>query len=143
MNSKNILNNEDAIFEIWAEIHRDKFARNEHRLHAVLLVFQGFSHRKVAELFGDSPGNVGHWVRKYKTEGIAGLIEGAQSGRRSRLNRQQLKVVADVLERTPSYYRFNGDKWNGEQLSLFIKKYFNVDLSIRQCQRLIRQFKSK
>ena len=143
MKQGNNFNKEDAMLEIWAEIHRDKFARNEHRLHAVLLVIQGLSRRKVADLLGDSPVTVAYWARKFKTEGIDGLLEGERTGRPSRLNTEQMKVVAEALNQTPSHYNLDGDKWDGERLSLFAKNKFSVDLSIRQCQRLIRRLKSK
>ena len=143
MKQGNNFSAEEAIFEIWDEISRDRFTKHQHRLHAVLLVFQGFSQRKVAKLFGDSPGNVGHWVRKYKKEGIAGLLERGQTGRPSTLNPEQKNVVAEALNETPSHYNLEGDKWDGKQLSFFVKQHFNIDLGVRQCQRLIRSFKSK
>ena len=143
MNQGNNFNKDDAMLEIWAEIHRDKFARNEHRLHAVLLVIQGLSCRKVADLLGDSKVTVAYWVRKFKAEGFAGLLEGGQTGRPSRLNSEQIKIVAEALNQTPSHYNLEGDGWTGQRLSLFVKQNFNVDLDVRQCQRLIRTLKSK
>lgn len=143
MKPENNYNPEGAMLEIWAAIHRNKFARNEHRLHAVLLVIQGLSCREVADLLGDSKVTVAYWVRKFKTDGIAGLLEGGQTGRPSRLNTGQIKVVAEALNQTPSNYKLEGDKWDGKRLSLFAKNKFSVDLSIRQCQRLIRRLKSK
>ena len=143
MNQGNNFNKDDAMLEIWAEIHRDKFARNEHRLHAVLLVIQGLSCRKVADLLGDSKVTLAYWVRKFKTEGIAGLLEGGQTGRPSRLNTEQIKIVAEALNQTPSHYNLEGDRWTGQRFSLFVKQNFNVDLDVRQCQRLIRTLKSK
>ena len=66
---------ETIILALQDEIRRSHEARYDHRLHAVLLVAQGMSGRKVAQLLGDSPRSVAYWVRRFEEEGLAGLAE--------------------------------------------------------------------
>jgi transposase len=63
------------------EIRRSYEARYDHRLHAILLVAQGMSCRKVSELLGDSPRIVAYWVNRFETEGLAGLADADRPGR--------------------------------------------------------------
>src|SRR3954462_12542813 len=72
------------------EIRRSQEARYDHRLHGVLLVAQGMNCSQVAELLGDSPRAVAYWVEKFEKKGLAGLQEGARSGRPSKLDADQL-----------------------------------------------------
>jgi transposase len=44
------------------------------------------------------------------------------------------------LRVSPSDYGFSANLWDGKTLSAFIKKQFGIDLGVRQCQRLFRQF---
>ena len=76
---------EIVVYALQDEIRRSHEARYDHRLHAVLLVAQGLSCRKVAQLLGDSPRAVAYWARRFENEGLAGLAEAERPGRPRRL----------------------------------------------------------
>jgi len=75
MKKTKISDAEIVVFALQDEIRRSHEARYDHRLHAVLLVAQGLSCRKAAQLFGDSPRAVAYWARRFEDEGLAGLAE--------------------------------------------------------------------
>jgi transposase len=114
-------------------------ARYDHRLHAVLMVAQGQSCNKVSELLGDSPRAVAYWVNRFEAEGLSGLADADRPGRPSKLDEQQLRIVEDALRSHPSQYGFEGNLWDGKMLSHFIAQQFDVELGVRQCQRLFRR----
>lgn len=62
-------------------------------------------------------------------------------GRNKRLTSAQLGIIYNVLEK-PSEGSKN-KTWTGKVLSEFIFKEFNVELQVRQCQKIIRSKKSK
>lgn len=122
------------------EIRRSEESRYDHRLHGVLLVAQGMTCPKVAELLGDAPRTVENWVRRFEEEGLSGLVEGIHSGRPTRLTDPQLKAIDQLLRKSPESVGLTGILWDGKTLSAFIKDRYDIDLGVRQCQRLFKRF---
>ena len=122
------------------EIRRSEESRYDHRLHGVLLVAQGTTCPEVAGLLGDAPRSVENWVRRFELEGLAGLLEGERPGRPRRLNPQQLAEIDVLLRKTPREAGMSGNLWDGKTLAEWIKRKHGSRLSVRQCQRLFRQF---
>ncbi len=71
------------------EIQRSDESRYDHRLHGVLLVSNGMSCRQVAQHLGQDPVTVQRWIRKFNTDGFAGLVEGERPGRPRQLANAQ------------------------------------------------------
>ena len=78
-------NSDSSIAIIQDEIRRNPAARYEHRLHAVLLVAQGMSCVKTAELLGDSVRSVEEWVKSFNQIGLQALYDLPVPGRPSRV----------------------------------------------------------
>ena len=74
------------------------------------------------------------WVQKVDENGFESLKAIKQPGRSSRLSREQMAMIKDAIESEPetSGYRV----WDGTTLSGYIHEQFNIELSVRQCQRL-------
>jgi transposase len=134
-----ISDQENMIMALQDEIRRNDASRYDHRLHGVLLVAQGMTCPRVAQLLGDSHHSVVNWVRRFETEGFAGLAEGQRSGRPSRLSDQQLAKVETALRASPEQFGLATQMWDGPTLSAFLDQEWGVQLKVRQCQRLFRQ----
>jgi transposase len=106
----------------------------------LLLVAQGMSCRQAALYLGDSPRTVAYWVHRFEDEGLAGLADADRPGRPRRLNDDQLAEVAEAVRGSPFDYGLESGLWDGKTLSAFISEQFSVELGVRQCQRLFRQF---
>ena len=128
-----------SILALQQEIQRSEESRYDHRLHGVLLVAQGVTCPEVARLLGDAPRSVEYWVHRYEQEGLAGLTEGERSGRPGRLSEKQLKEINRVLRAKPDDAGMRVNLWDGKTLSAWIEKTYQVQLGVRQCQRLFRQ----
>lgn len=128
-----------AVLVLQNEIQRSEEARYDHRLHAVLLVAKGMSCPKVAELLGDSERTVRFWINRYLLDGLQGLVENERAGRPGRLTPEQIEKVSVVLRNSPDTVGLRVGIWDGKSLSTFIRNEFNVNLGVRQCQRLFRQ----
>ena len=136
----NISNADTVILILQDEIRRSYEARYDHRLHAILMVAQGMNCRQVAKLLGDAPRTVAYWVNRFEAEGLSGLADADRPGRPRRLNEQQLQEIQKALRSAPADYGLNANLWDGKLLSHFIRQQFGVELGVRQCQRLFRQF---
>ena len=121
------------------EINRHQDARYDHRLHCVSLVAAGIPCEQVALYFGDSPRSVVNWVRRFDHQGLAGLAEGNHSGRRGRLSAEQLEEVRAMIRKAPTQAGLNANLWDGKTLAKCLQERYEVQLGVRQCQRLFHQ----
>lgn len=121
------------------EIRRSPQSRYGHRLHAALLVAQGMTAPQVGQLLGDSPRAVEYWVHRMQERGLAGLVDAVKPGRPKRLTHAQLKKIGVVLRHSPQQRGLNAARWDGRALAAFIALRWNVQLGVRQCQRLLRE----
>ena len=140
MKKLTIKNAPAIILGLQDEMRRSKEARYDHRLHGVLLVAQGKSCGEVAQLLGDSTRTVQYWIHRFESEGLSGLVEDERSGRPTRLSSDQLQEIAAVLRQPPREVGVSANLWDGKTLSAFIRKRFFVEMGVRQCQRIFRQF---
>ena len=121
------------------EIRRSEESRYDHRLHAVLLVAKGMSCPEASDYLGDSERTLRYWINRYMQKGLQGLIEDERPGRPSRLTGEQIEKINLALRVKPEDVGLRGGIWDGRLLSAFIQKEFQINLGIRQCQRLFRQ----
>lgn len=129
----------DIILGLQDEIRRSDEARYDHRLHGLLLIAQGVTCPKVANMLGDSVRTVQYWVKRFEKDGLAGVTEGERPGRPRLLTEKQIEKINKVLRKTPEDVGLSGNLWDGKTLSAHIKKSHGVSLGTRQCQRMFRQ----
>lgn len=139
MKALTISDAEIMILALQDEIRRSQEARYDHRLHAVLLVAQGLSCAKAAALLGDSPRAVQYWVNRFEKEGLAGLADADRPGRPQKLNELQLDHISEAVRGSPRDAGMSTNIWDGKTLSAYIKQQYDLELGVRQCQRLFRQ----
>ena len=104
MKALTISDREEMVLALQDEIRRSPDARYDQRLHGVLLVAEGMSCRRAAEILGDSPGTVVNWIRRFEKSGFGGLSDQEGRGRPSRLKAMQVRQVETALRRTPVDY---------------------------------------
>lgn len=110
-------------------------ARLLHRLHCVALVYNGISASEVGRIFDNSPRAVAYWVTRFKKRGLDGLREEARPGRPSKLNPSQMKRLQSFLKRSGEKSR----PVKAQTLLEFISKHFGIELTLRQCWRLLKR----
>jgi len=112
-----------------------------HRLHCVLLVGEGCSCPEVARWFGEDPRSIERWVHDYESEGISGLLDLPRRGRPPRLSSEQMDDLQRVLHRDPAVAGEDGRRWTGKVLQRYVERRLAVEMSVRQCQRLLVQLR--
>lgn len=122
------------------EIVRSEEARYDHRLHGVLLVCAGRSCYEVAELFGHSPRTIEYWVERFEQSGFSGLVDQERKGRPTALDERMCRKINEDLRKTPRDFGYEQNLWDGKLLSHHLENKYNVQLGVRQCQRLFHSF---
>lgn len=123
------------------ELSNSQHARYLHRLHCVLLLSQGHSCYELARWFGLSPRSLELWVHKFEQHGVKGLKEISSAGRPAKLNCKQIKELSLIIQYSPSQQGLSANSWSGDLLKRYLNEHFKIDLSVRQCQRLLRQLR--
>lgn len=134
-----VSNPENSRALLQQEINRHQDARYDHRLHCVSLVAAGIPCEQVAQYFGDSPRSVINWVHRFDRQGLAGLAEGNHSGRPGRLSPEQLEEVRTIIRQPPTQAGLPVNLWDGKTLAQFLRERYQIELGVRQCQRLFHQ----
>lgn len=129
----------DIVLGLQDEIRRSEESRYDHRLHGVLLIAQGMTCPKVAEMLGDSVRTVQYWVHRFEKDGLGGLSEGNRPGRPRALSERQMERIGAALRKSPEAVGLSVNLWDGKTLSAHIKQSHGVSLGPRQCQRMFRQ----
>jgi len=139
MHKLEVLNKPVLISACRNEINTNSESRYLHRLHCVTLVAQGCSCYKVAEWFGEHPSSLERWVHNFNQFGIEGLKNEQKTGRPRKLYDKQLKQLQNDILKTPFELGYEQSKWNGRLLQTHIQFQYDVELSLRQCQRLLSE----
>lgn len=106
------------------------------RVFAVNMVLSGTPASQVGASAGYTKAAVTGWVKTVDEKGFEALRMQQRPGRPSKLSEQQLKEIDAVLQTDPKDQ--NLKVWDGPSLSSYIKSHYNVDIGVRQCQRLFR-----
>jgi len=111
-----------------------------HRIHVVSLVAKGCSCHDVAAWYELTPRTVGRWVNQYEETGCNGLRNDQNPGRPNKLSESELRTIGRDIKKSPGDLGYKGNRWKGSVLAVHVKEFFDISLSERQCQRLIKQF---
>lgn len=124
---------------IWREILRSRESRYDHRLHGILSVCRGLSCYETAAVWGRSPRSVEHWVRRYESHGLTGLLERGRPGRPTVLSAAELSRLQRQLMADPVRCGWPDGRWTGPLLKMHLSRSYGKVVSLRQCQRLLRK----
>jgi transposase len=139
MRRLNITNTRTNEQVIWREILRSRESRYDHRLHGVLSVCRGLSCYETAAVWGRSPRSVEHWVRRYESHGLRGLLEKGRPGRPTVLSAAELSKLQRQLLSDPVRCGWPERRWTGQVLRAHLARDYSRSLGLRQCQRLLRR----
>jgi len=87
------------------------------RLVSILPLAMGQSSRKAQELLLLSHNQICIWAKRFEKDGIDGLKDKPKTGRKSRINQEQLLWLENlVLNDSPTKYKFNTETWTAPLL---------------------------
>jgi transposase len=105
---------------------------------AVERISEGYSTQEVADFLGVDPSTVRRWLAAFRDRGDAGLIVRPVSGRPSKINPAQEKIVLRWLTDSPSHHGFDTELWTASRLGQLIREEFGVGLNPRYLSTWLR-----
>ena len=96
------------------------------RLLAAQDLQRGLSQSQVARKFGVSRTTASRWYRALSGRGIEALRKRRAPGRPSRLNTDQLGIVAEIYRSGPRTAGFDSDRWTTARFAAAIQARFGV-----------------
>lgn len=104
------------------------------RVFAVNMVLAGTPASEVGASSGFTRATITGWVKTVDEQGFEALKPQQKPGRPSKLTPEQLKEIDQILQSDPKGYGLK--LWDGPSLSAYIKSQYNIDIGVRQCQRI-------
>jgi transposase len=109
------------------------------RIAALLLMLDGLTSTRVAELFGISRWSMVKWIQRVNGEGLSGVEEKPKPGRPARFDTGVRKNLEKALQRSPRKFGLKRNRWNGIVVVEYLERVHGVHLKVRQAQRWIRR----
>jgi transposase len=125
------------------QVGKSREKRACYRAFCLLMVFHGQRVSEVAEALGEHTRTIERWRKRFVDHGLDGLLDDTSPGRPARLSEQAMAALARDIESPPSELGIHGDQWRGKQLQQHLVEHYRVDLSLRQCQRLLKKLHPK
>lgn len=108
------------------------------RIRAWELAQKGWKQRDVAEALGVTAGAVSQWISRARREGAQALRHRKPPGRQSKLSRQQLARLPELLAQGPAAFGFCGEIWTRRRAGQVIEREFGVSYDPSQVGRILR-----
>ena len=136
MNNRKYKTDPEILLEQGKEIMSSSDEAKYHfRVFAVNMVLSGTPASQVGGYAGYTKAAVTGWVKTADEVGFEALHTKSRPGCPKKLTDEQYDKIDAALQKDPKEYGYK--VWDGPSLSNFIKKQFDVDLCVRQCQRLL------
>lgn len=104
----------------------------------VLLSSAGNSTSQISYELGCSLGTVDNVRRRYREQGLAGLVPRTSTGRRSRANAEYRKSLGKVVQTSPLTLGYGFSVWSLPRLAQHMKKITGISLSDDQLGRVLK-----
>ncbi len=125
----------------WNQKNRNPSMLEERRRNAVQLMLDG-SIRKtnLSESLGVSYTSIKNWWNAFEDNGnsFEALSSKKHTGRRSRMNRQQLRRLERMLLKGPMEFGFETDLWTTERVASVIEQKFGIKYHPDHVRRILR-----
>ena len=120
-----------------SEAARAHDANAARRMLALAMVLEGHARDKAARLTGMDRQTLRDWVHRYNAEGLAGLVDRSAPGRRPSLSPEQMRGLADMVEKGPDVEKDGVVRWRRVDLRDAIEARFGVQLHERTVGKLL------
>ncbi len=114
-----------------------------YRALCVLLIKAGHKPKQVADWLGEHTRTLERWRKRYEEKGLDGLVDETSPGRPPKLSPNTLDTLEHDLRKSPKDFGFSGTKWQGKSLQQHLQTNYQVNFSLRQCQRLLKQYRQR
>lgn len=137
---------EQLVAEIESQLAGSPEFRFFKKLYTLLLVARNRSNNcsEAARQLGYSPQTIARWVHRVSVKrgyDFKRLRDKQKPGRPKRLTNKPLSILKIILTEPPKIAQ-GATKWTGTLLSDYLKQEFDVDIQVRQCQKIMASLRS-
>lgn len=118
---------------------KEKDSKAKLRLLAIILRKEEKSLSEISTSIQKPIMTISDWLRKIGNEGLHRIYSIKQTGKPSRLTKNQLDYLYDVLEKSPEEQGIPFKIWTTSLVQYVIKKLFDVLYKIRNVRKIIRK----
>lgn len=108
------------------------------RMQIMLLADSGKSQTEICQILGCSPATVRHWTHIARA-GMAHQWQDCPIGRPMAVNEEYLQRLQELVSRSPGDYGYSFRRWTASWLRKHLAKEFEVEVSDRHINRLLKQ----
>lgn len=109
-------------------------ARLGMKIAALLLVLEGQRPGWITQVLGLTRMSLSRWIGGVNEQGVEFLLPRPRPGRPAQLSEELARTLEDHLDRNPQEFGWSRAVWDGPMLAAHLKKYFGVNLKVRQAQ---------
>ncbi len=109
------------------------------KMNCILAVADGRLQKDVAETLNVPLRTLEWWIERYRNEGLSALVKGPYPGKEPRLNPDQKKELAQIIEEGPENAGFDTGVWTGLIVKSLIKARFGVGYGESQVRRILQK----
>jgi transposase len=107
----------------------------------ILLVSEGRFQKDIADLLTVPLRTLEWWIELYRTSGVFALIKGPYPGKQPRLNADQQKQLAQIIEAGPEKAGLDTGVWSAVIVKSLIETRFGVSYGLSQVRRILRKLR--
>lgn len=108
------------------------------RIEIMLLADEGKTQTQICRALGCSPLTARHWIFMAKS-GQAHNWQEQPIGRPKIVNAEYLARLKELVSKSPKEFGYSFPRWTGQWLGKHLAKEFNIDVSARHINRLIKE----
>lgn len=118
---------------------KEKDSKAKLRLLAVILRKEGKSISEISKSIQKPIMTISDWLKKIENEGINRIYNIKQTGKPSKLTKDQLDYLYKILEKSPENESIPFKIWTTSLVQYIIKKLFNIMYKIRNIRKIVRK----
>lgn len=118
---------------------KEKNSRLKERYQALYLLSEGNNCTQVARTLKRSRRTVLNWLNAFNEVGIDAIQPALPPGRPSRLSEEQKASLKEDVRKHPRDLGYDFSNWEGKSVVFHVSEKFDVELGVRQAQRLLHQ----
>jgi transposase len=108
------------------------------RIEIMLLADEGQTQTQICRVLGCSPLTARHWIFMAKS-GHAHNWQEQPIGRPKIVNAEYLNRLKELVSKNPRDFGYSFPRWTGQWLGKHLSKEFNIEVSARHINRLIKE----
>jgi transposase len=128
-----------SLLQLKKEARKENAFNVANRIHGIILSIEGRTTSEIASILKVSRTTVPLWINNWNAHKKEGLLEGFRSGRKKKLNDNQIERITDIVESGPVAYGLNTGVWTSKIIGSVINHEFDILYHPGHVRKLLKQ----